>query len=109
MFITRKDYLNMKEMIKKQDIVIEKYIKKNARLKSYVHSLRDGIIHAMVYLKDYQDSGSIGIACDRLRTTYIVTLDDEDEDTEFAKRRMPDEWKEFLKQYNEWKEECSRA
>lgn len=105
MFISKKNYNEMKQYYENRE---NKYITECAMLKSSVNSLREGIIHAMIYL-NRSDNSNVDIARMRLRTAYISTLDKRDNNRKFAIEMMPEEWKEFLRQYEEHEKEFMRA
>lgn len=105
MFISKKNYNEMKQYYENME---NKYINECAMLKSSVSSLREGIIHAMIYL-NRSDNPDVDIARTQLRTAYISTLDKRDNNREFAIKMMPEEWKEFLRQYKEHEKEFMRA
>jgi len=105
MFISKKEY---NEMIQRYKTLEDKYISKCAMLTSSVNCLREGIIHAMIYL-DYSDDPNVDIGRTRLRTAYICTLDKRDNNIKSAIEMMPDKWKDYLRQYEEYIDGFTRA
>ena len=65
MFVTKKKYNEMKDYY---DEMIDKYIERLASLEADVDTLRQGIVHAMCYLYDYETGKAVEQKGPRRRT-----------------------------------------
>lgn len=68
MFVTKKRYNEMKEYYDKR---IDEYIKEVSSLEADVDTLRQGIVHAMCYLYDYEKL-DVDNAMSRLELAYNI-------------------------------------
>ncbi len=76
MFIRKKDYI---EMVRKHEEEIDHYIWEAAKARGDANWLRKGIIHSLIYLKDYKDDYGISTGIERLKSAYLVTGGDMEE------------------------------